>query len=207
MKTKELAAIGTKLSGIACLVVAVWKLNYLVLAILQHFAAPRSELEAQMLGMGWWVVAIVLSFAMTLAAGLVLLVRGDQIGRYISRDESEVFASIDSATFLGVGVAIVGIWIVAVSVPVFLERLGALLVYVSSVGSEDTSGFIKTKFMPEVIGALLKTSLGFWMFFGSKGIVGMRDRLREAGLRKDTQQPSPGDSSTRAARASEPPEK
>ncbi|MEI6971202.1 MAG: hypothetical protein WCL44_06755 [bacterium] len=190
MKTRELAAIGTKLSGIGCLVVAAWKLNYFILVLASMRSFDRSS-PMQMEGAGWLVAAIVLSFVLILVAGLVLVFLGDRIGQYISRDDSEVCTAVDSSSLLVVGIALVGIWIVAVSVPELLERIGVILIHISSFGPRDPSGVMKTKFMPELFGDLIKTGLGFWMFFGSKGIVAIRDRLREAGLRKDTQHPSP----------------
>jgi len=114
------------------------------------------------------------SCALILIAGLFLLLQGDRIGGFISKDDTQVLPAIDAERFLGLGIAIVGIWVMAVSLPVVVEHVAYRVItknmdiHVAQLARDKAALF----------GSCFKFAIGLWMFFGNSGLAGIRERMR-----------------------------
>ncbi len=183
MKTKELGVIAVKITGIACLVVAAFKFHH-VFSLLLHYFLRREE----MAGAELMVIAPMVSFGLIILAGLGFLFAGDRIAPFITRDETEIPFPQDGNAILRIGVAIVGIWVMAIAIP----KLFQMLIYVALHNYERMSAAttyqMRIRYLPELIAAFVQVIIGTWMFFGSRGVIGIRHLLRDAGHKRSEDQ-------------------
>jgi len=172
MKTKELATIASKITGIAYILVAIGRLPDVVIQYVQFVQlirqAPVSEANAA------FMTVPGLSCALILIAGLILLLQGNRIGSLISTDDSPFLPSIDADTFLGLGIAVVGAWVMAASLPVVAEKCASMFI-AKRMGLNTV---FSDNYRAGLFGSSLKVVIGLWMFLGSMGLVGIRNRLR-----------------------------
>ena len=152
MKTTELAGIATKITGIACIVEALSRLPGVVVQTSQFVYMQQSMPGECLFAIASWV-----SFVLILAVGSLLLFRGERIGEFISKDETQTAASIDADTCLSLGIAIAGIWFMASAMPFVVERL-AWAAIMNKMGIVE--GFKPGTYKPGFCGSCCQLLLG-----------------------------------------------
>ncbi len=186
MKTKELGVIAVKITGIACLIVALFKQQHVLLLLVNY-----SMMREAMAGSGIVVLVSIFSLAIMVLVGLGLLFAGDRLGHFITRDETDVLFSEDGKTILQIGVAIIGVWVMAIAIPRVIEKISFVFL-LNNAGVNTARDSIRMRYVPELIAASVQSLIGIWMFFGNRGIIGIRNVARNAGHRRRENQQSLG---------------
>lgn len=167
MKIRELANLAVKLTGIICLVIAAYKLQQVVIMFLAVF-----NQKMDMPGASYVTAATLLSFVLVIAAGIALLTFSRPIAERISRNDSVIGDQIEYHGLLFVSLAVLGAWIVLVSFPKLLESLAFVMMSRRS-GIDASTPHFQIRYVPQLISNTVQFLLGLWLFFGTKGVIGL----------------------------------
>ncbi len=112
------------------------------------------------------IVVLLWAFPLTIASKLIPGVKTEEQPKAMSGLEAEIIAF-----------SVLGLWVLATAVPdVFHWATFVYLTISSGVGRSGIS--------PEQIGNIISTgvelAIGFWLLLGSKGVVGIVRRMRDA---------------------------
>jgi len=177
MKMNGLAQLGVRLSGMLFVILAAFQLPGLIVALsaciapgTRHDAGPMlfHYLSTVIMGVSG---ALLYAFSARLSS---MLTRG------VEDHDTQVGFTMESLQVWSVSLA--GLVISATALP----RLGELLAF--RVLLKLYGGFSSSDLRDnaEIIARTLQFLIGVVMFFGSAGVVGLRQRFREYAIKKET---------------------
>ncbi len=179
MTTKEFSAIAVKLAGIVCLIVVVFRLQHVVSFIYHYFQVLEERPEDVANFFLSVQFTYLLGFGIVVLAGLCLLFAGDRVGSFITRSESEIPFPQSTDTVFRIGIALIGVWVIAVAFPELVSICARAL-----IEPNETKGYQSAQhemYWPDLLSAVVKTVIGVVLFLGARGIVGLHQFLRQAG--------------------------
>ncbi len=179
MKTKSLAVVAVKITGIVFLVIGLFRLPYSVIVVLQYqlYRGPDE-------GSAFVALFTVIAYGVIFGAGLFFLFAGEKVGAFISRDESEASLAVREKELLRVAIAIIGACVLAIALPRLAGNLTEALI-ARRLGLPPIARETRLRYLPGLIASAVQTVIGAWLFFGSRGVAGIHDRLRRAGMKKE----------------------
>jgi len=169
-----LAALALRLLGLFTLLQAVWMVGPLVSDVVDSLTSQGGF-------SGWWLGSA-FSAVVMLACGLALLRWAPAIAaRWAGPGETDAAPPSPTARGLEVvGYRLLGVYMIVSGLPSLASRVG------SSVASASfsTSGSYLTL---DLFSSFLAILLGLWLVLGARGLAGLLDRLRGAGLQESEQ--------------------
>lgn len=181
MKTKSLAVVAVKITGIVFLVIGLFRLPYSVIVVLQYqlYRGPDE-------GSVYVALFAVIAYGVIFGAGLFFLIVGEKVGAFISRDESEAPLAVREEDLLRVAIAIIGACVLASALPRLAGNLTEALI-ARRLGFPPIARETRLRYLSGLIASAVQTVIGAWMFFGSRGVAGLRNALLSAGMKKEEQ--------------------
>ena len=164
MTKREIFAVASKIFGIYLLVRGlVFSAPYIV-----YLIAPQ-----YMANVEWkWLLPGLIPFVLYIFAALFLIIWAEPIAAKLSGKEepSEVKAVVEKDSLQQIAFSAVGVFMVATALPRLTQMVATLIVQVSDEARLPTWGAI--------VGIVLQMAIGIYLFFGSKGLVGILKKLK-----------------------------
>lgn len=177
MSKKEVAILSCRILAIYSVLSAARALNYLMILeqMFQSNTWPGS------------IILILISSAMPSVLlcvfGVVLWLKAEKIAACMLPVSGETvespvlsIAEVQSAAF-----SVVGVMILAEVIPQ-LAQTASNIIIMHKLGYLPQNQWFLTNDISRMVGMAIQLILGFWLFFGSRGMAGLYRKIREAGL-------------------------
>lgn len=182
MTNKDIARLSCKLLSIYTLISAIKSLNYFVVLPFQEY------------GTGMFNIMIVLTAipsTFLFASGIILWVYADKLVKHLVPDKE--LAAGDPRRGLediqGVAFSVVGILILSDAAPKLMQVLLSIVLLLK-LQYAIPNEWLNVTTITRSTGLVIQLIIGFWLFLGSRGIVGLLRKLREAGLKPSNNEDS-----------------
>lgn len=176
MANKDIARLSCKLFSIYTLINAIKSLNYFVVLPLEGKS-----------GTGMIATTLILTAlpsTLLFASGIILWLYADKLANYLVPDKDLPLEDpqirvedIQAAAF-----SVVGIFILVDAAPKLIQIVFNIIL-LSKLQHAIPSEWVNLTTITRIVELVIQLVLGFWLFFGSRGIVGLLKRLREAGVK------------------------
>jgi len=174
---KDIAILSCRILAVYSVISAAKALNYLM--ILEQLFQGNVRPGA--------IIPILISSSMPsillLAFGVVLWLKAGSIAVCMlpDREEAEerpakIIEDVQSAAF-----SVVGVLVLAWAIPQSVQTVSSIIIK-HNLEFPYQSQWLLPHEIPRIAGLIVQLILGFWLFFGSRGIAGLYGRMREAGL-------------------------
>ena len=179
MTKREIAALACKILGIYAIITALRHLVNIV-GPLAFFGVgePSWEIKVVLL-----IAASIIPFALLTGFGLFLWFQADRIAGYmISGEESQIVNFQTSFTDVqAIAFSVVGLLLLAEVVPDIAAIISNLSIRTQSPEIQMT---VNAGTRSLIISLVVRLVIGLWLFFGSRGLVGLLRLTRESGSNK-----------------------
>lgn len=179
MTIKNLAGLSCKVLAVYTLVLALQSLNYfaiLPVSIMENFPSGVTTL----LVMVAFIPSILL---LTLAA--ILWFRADRFAGHMAPDKntSGEKTAVSGEDVQVIAFSVVGVLVLAGAVPELFQFVSNLVLQ-RSLQDHSLSETVSVYTVSRAIGLAVRLVIGFWLLLGARGLAGLFNTLREAGLRR-----------------------
>ena len=164
MRRQEIAVL-------SCRILSVYAVVYaLGMPIMNLLVLSKKATSVELLVMGWF------HFGLLMASALLLWLFSNRIGAHMVMDleTSSEDSPIRMNDIQPVAFSIVGLLVLAQAIPRFVNMLARVL-FVHSTQKFD-------HFMSDGAGFTVQIAIGLWLFFGSRGLVGLLNTMRKGSL-------------------------
>lgn len=177
MTTRDIAKLSCKILAIYTVVNAIKVFGYI---------AFSSSSFLQQLNIGTKILLIITSFmpfVLLSVLGIILWLYADQFAKHIVSDKDLPVEELkpNSENIQVIAFTVVGIFVLADAIPRLTEVFSSIILLHSL--QEQHIRTIHADTIARAIGLIIQFIIGFWLFLGSHGIVGLLKKLREAGIK------------------------
>ncbi|MEW6276602.1 MAG: hypothetical protein AB1556_16015 [Bacillota bacterium] len=180
MTSKDIARLSCKLFSIYTLINAIKSLNYFVVLPLQGKS-----------GTGMIATTLILTAlpsTLLFASGIILWLYAGKLANYLvpdkmpDKDPPSGGSQIRVEDIQAVAFSVVGIFILVDAAPKLIQIVFNIIL-LSKLQHAIPGDWVNFTTITRIVELVIQLILGFWLFFGSRGIVGLLKRLREAGVK------------------------
>ncbi len=171
MNTRELSSIAIKITGIVFLASAAAALAPFLISVyklLGEHSARSGSMELYLFSFRQSPAGFVV--------GSILFFKGDRIAAFMVREPSDVSIDADANSLMSVGVAIVGVYLIATAIPRVVYQASILILRGAAARNVFEAMIL---FISQVI-------IGLWLFLGNERVVRLFKQAREAGWKQES---------------------
>lgn len=179
---KVMSMSGRYLAVLLCKVLAIyvfiWAINYTgIIGML-----PVSFAHAGTREMLYTALSFLVPFVLLAVLGVFLWIRAEYMSHRMVGAHSEDVKAAGAEDVQAIAFSAVGVLALSDALPKFVQQLFSIIA-MSQTQMFSLEGMYISN-MSGIAGSVVKLILGFWLFFGSRGIVHLLRSLRKAGLKK-----------------------
>ena len=174
---KDIAILSCRILAVYSVISAAKALNYLMI-LEQLFQGNIRPVTIIPIIMSSSIPSILL-----FAFGVALWLKAERVAAYMLPDREETserlalsIEDVQSAAF-----SVVGVLVLAGAIPQLVQTASSIIIMHSLEYTSRNQWFLPHD-IPRLAGLVVQLILGFWLFFGSRGLAGLYRRMREAGL-------------------------
>jgi len=179
LSRKDIASLSCRILAVYSVISAAKALNYLMILeqLFQGNFRPGAIITI--------LVSSSLPSILLLAFGVALWLKAERVAAYMLPDREETserpalsIEDVQSAAF-----SVVGVLVLAGAIPQLVQTVSSIIIMHSLEYTSRNQWFLPHD-IPRMAGLVVQLIIGFWLFFGSRGIAGLYGRMREAGLNR-----------------------
>lgn len=182
MSGKDIAILSCKILAVCSVINAAKALNYLMMLNELFHGNVRPGAVIPIL------ISSMMPFILLLALGLVLWLKAGRIAAYMLPDREEALerAALSIEDVQSTAFSVIGILVLAGAIPQMVQTVSSIVI-MHNLQYDSKNQWFYAHDIVRIAELVVQLIIGIWLFFGSRGIVGLYRRMREAGLNKITE--------------------
>lgn len=175
MTIKDIARLACRLMAVYTIIGAVKALNYVIVL-------PGSSPEGIRASL---IVTAFLPFILLSALAAILWYRAESLANHLAPDRelSPGRLEIHGEDVQVIAFSLAGVLVLASAVPQLVQVVASVIDLYGFPQPLRETGFFITTTITKATGLLIQSIIGLWLTLGSRGVVALLKKIREAGLR------------------------